>query len=167
MWWDEQAEAYQREHGGRSSAGPSRVGDSGSCPRASFGFSATWGARTCSSSAAARLSGRSCSRRRAPDLWLSTTRRSWDDGADRLDVTLRRDYFGLHRIELADSPVEFELPYGEWIRLFRASGFAVEELREIRPPEGAMSTYRSEQETAWARSWPMEQIWKVRKPLPT
>ena len=87
----------------------------------------------------------------------------WEEGADRLGSTLERDYFGLHRIELADSPVEFELPYGEWIRLFRASGLAVEDLREIRPPDGAVSTYRSEEETAWARRWPMEQIWKLRK----
>jgi len=56
-----------------------------------------------------------------------------------------------------------DLPYGEWIRLFRSAGLAVEELREIRPPEGATSTYRSAEETEWARRWPMEHIWKVRK----
>ena len=56
-----------------------------------------------------------------------------------------------------------DLPYGEWICLFRSEGLAVEELREIRPPEGATSTYRSAEETEWARRWPMEHIWKVRK----
>ena len=55
------------------------------------------------------------------------------------------------------------LPYGEWIRLFRAHGFAVEALIEMQPPDGAASTYRGRAETAWARRWPIEEIWKVRK----
>ena len=87
----------------------------------------------------------------------------WDDDGDRLTQTLQRDYFRLHRIESADGSVEFELPYGEWIALFRRSGLVVKELREIRPPADATSTYRTDEETAWARRWPMEQIWKVRK----
>lgn len=87
----------------------------------------------------------------------------WDPDADRMTTSLRRDYFGLHQIEDPDGYVEFELPYGEWIRLFRASGLTVEGLLEIRPPEDATSTYRLEEETAWARRWPMEQIWRVRK----
>ena len=39
----------------------------------------------------------------------------------------------------------------------------VEDLREIRPPPGAESTYRSAEDTEWARSWPMEQMWIARK----
>ncbi len=58
----------------------------------------------------------------------------------------------------------FNLPIGEWIRLFRRSGLVVEDLIEVRPPEGAESTYVDARTTAWARQWPMEQIWKVRKP---
>ena len=76
---------------------------------------------------------------------------------------LKIDYFGLHRLEEADGPVEFELPYGEWIGVFRANGLAVEELMEIRPPDAAVSTYRTAEDTEWARHWPMEQIWRVRK----
>jgi len=87
----------------------------------------------------------------------------WDDEADTVGQILRRDYFGLHRIEEGEGYVQFELPYGHWIALFRRCELAVEELREIRPPEGAVSTYRTAEETAWARRWPMEQIWKVRK----
>ena len=86
----------------------------------------------------------------------------WSD-EDRLEPELRRPYFGLHRFEWPDEPVEFNLPHGEWIRLFGANGFVVERLHEVQPPEGAPSTYRSPEETAWARKWPMEQIWKVRK----
>jgi SAM-dependent methyltransferase len=87
----------------------------------------------------------------------------WDKEADRMGTELKRDYFGLHRIEDAAGPIEYELQYGDWIRLFRENGFEIEELREIRPPEGAESTYRSPEETEWARSWPMEQIWIVRR----
>jgi SAM-dependent methyltransferase len=87
----------------------------------------------------------------------------WSAEENRMTTSLQRDYFGLHRLEQADGYVQFELPYGEWIRLFRRSGLAVEELREIEPPEGAVSTYRTEEETAWARRWPMEQIWRARK----
>jgi SAM-dependent methyltransferase len=87
----------------------------------------------------------------------------WDAAGDRLTTTLQRDYFGLHRIDDPDGYVEFELPYGEWIRLFRTNGLIVESLIETRPPEGATSTYRSSEEAAWARRWPMEQIWVARR----
>jgi SAM-dependent methyltransferase len=39
----------------------------------------------------------------------------------------------------------------------------VDELIEVRPPQGTESTYRTPAETEWARSWPLEEIWKVRK----
>ena len=87
----------------------------------------------------------------------------WNEPADRMEPVLQRDYFGLHRLEDADGPVQFELPYGEWVRLFRANGFEVEDLREIQPSKGAESTYRTAEETEWARSWPMEQIWVARR----
>jgi SAM-dependent methyltransferase len=87
----------------------------------------------------------------------------WDDKRDTVTRELRLDYFGLHRLEDEDGLVQFYLPYGEWIRLFRENGLAVEALREIQPPAGAESTYRGADETEWARHWPMEQIWSVRK----
>ena len=59
--------------------------------------------------------------------------------------------------------IEFTLPQGDWIRLFRVNGLVVERLHEVQPPEDTDSTYRDAEETAWARRWPMEQIWKVRK----
>ena len=81
---------------------------------------------------------------------------------DQLMPSMQRDYFGLHRID-EDASTVFNLPLGEWIALFRRSGFDVEDLLEVRPPEGALSTYRDARETAWARRWPMEQIWRLRK----
>ena len=89
----------------------------------------------------------------------------FDPDADTTEPELRRDLFGLHRIEWPgdDEPVEFNLPQGKWIELFLGNGFLIEDLVEVRPPEGVESTYRSPSETEWARRWPMEQIWKLRK----
>jgi SAM-dependent methyltransferase len=86
-----------------------------------------------------------------------------DDQVDEVVDRLCLEYFGLHRHDDPDGSVQFNLGYGDWIRLFGESGFTVEELIEIRPPEGAESTYRTPAETAWARRWPMEEIWKVRR----
>jgi SAM-dependent methyltransferase len=87
---------------------------------------------------------------------------SGTDG-DQIDATLKRDYFGLHRDEADDEAVNYTLPYGEWIRLFRTNGLAVEELIEPQPPADATSTYWDHSELAWARRWPSESIWKARK----
>jgi len=82
---------------------------------------------------------------------------------DGWDARLNRESFGLGRLDQPDGTVEFALPMGEWIRLFRAAGFALEDLLELRPPEGATSTFRDERALAWAQKWPLEHIWKVRK----
>jgi SAM-dependent methyltransferase len=76
---------------------------------------------------------------------------------------LRRPAFGLHRLEWPDDTgVEFHLTHGSWIRLLRENGFQIHELLELRPPEGA--TTRFPYVTAeWARQWPSEEVWKVRK----
>ena len=58
---------------------------------------------------------------------------------------------------------EFQLTYGDWIRLFRGNGFAVEDLIELRPPADADTTYVDYAPLDWARDFPAEHIWKVRK----
>ena len=58
----------------------------------------------------------------------------WPDAADRAGDRLVRDHFGMHRID--DDEVLFQLPYGEWTRLFRAHGFQILDLLEPRPPTG-------------------------------
>lgn len=85
-----------------------------------------------------------------------------DMRTDEIGQGLKNDYFGMYRLEW-DNEVNFQLPYGEWIRLFRKSGFLIEDLIETRPAVGVSSTYRNATEAAWARRWPMENIWKVRK----
>jgi ubiquinone/menaquinone biosynthesis C-methylase UbiE len=78
---------------------------------------------------------------------------------DETEHKLINDYFGMKRFEWVD----FQLPYGEWIRLFRRSNLIVEDLIETRPAPGVTSTYRNESENEWASHWPMENIWKLRK----
>jgi ubiquinone/menaquinone biosynthesis C-methylase UbiE len=76
---------------------------------------------------------------------------------------LVRDYFTLDAVEEEDGAVSFVLPYGAWIKLFRGAGLAVEDLIEIKPPEGATTTYEGYVSLAWARRWPAEQIWRLRR----
>jgi len=85
---------------------------------------------------------------------------------DRISSRLLYDYFGLHRVEYPDE-VNFQLPYGRWIRLFRDHGLVVEDLLEIPPRRDARTTYLTKSAAEWARQWPMEVIWRVRKPATT
>ncbi len=85
-----------------------------------------------------------------------------DVQTDQLTDHLINDYFGMRYLEWEDE-VNFQLPYGEWIRLFRRSGFIVEDLIETQPASDATSTYRDAPDLAWARRWPIENIWKLRK----
>jgi SAM-dependent methyltransferase len=83
---------------------------------------------------------------------------------DPVQNRLLRDYFGLHRIEWPEEPptVQFALGYGDWIRLLRANGFVVEDLLEVRAPEGATTRYLWA-DVDWARRWPSEEVWRARK----
>jgi hypothetical protein len=76
---------------------------------------------------------------------------------------LLRDYFGLHRLEWStDGSVEFTLPIGEWIRLFRASRLEVLDLIELRAPADGVTRYPFVT-AAWANRWPSEEIWRLRR----
>jgi SAM-dependent methyltransferase len=75
-----------------------------------------------------------------------------------------RDYFDMHRFEWPDEiDVEFHLTHGDWVKLFRANGFAVENLVEVRAPAGAPPNRWPFVTAEWARRWPSEEIWHVRK----
>ena len=82
---------------------------------------------------------------------------------DRAEERLVIDYFGMHRVPVLDGTISFQLPYGEWTQLFRSCGLVIEELIEPRPDEGATSTYADAEDLRWARRWPWECIWRVRK----
>jgi SAM-dependent methyltransferase len=79
------------------------------------------------------------------------------------DEKLVRDYFSSYRVEFGgDAGVEFHLTHGQWVRLLRANGFAVENLIELRPQRGAKPRYEFVP-LKWARRWPSEEIWVARK----
>jgi SAM-dependent methyltransferase len=89
---------------------------------------------------------------------------AWAAGAEHPSDRLARNYWEqLRRLEEPGEPISFQLQYGEWIALFRANGLLVESLRELRPPADATSSYRDETDRAWARQWPMEHIWRLRR----
>ncbi len=80
---------------------------------------------------------------------------------------LQRPYFGAHRFDWANVPVdpggvEFNLTFEAWIDLFRRTGFVVEGFREPRPAPGEADT-RFFVAREWATAWPSEQVWFLRK----
>ena len=85
----------------------------------------------------------------------------WDDEREAVGDEARNNYFETRGFE-GDDAVDFQLPYGEWVRLFRANGFVVEDLIELRPPPDARTSYDLVT-LEWARRLPAEHIWKARK----
>jgi len=76
---------------------------------------------------------------------------------------LLRPAFGMYRIEWpGEHGVEFHLSHGDWLRLLRQSGFEVEDLIEVRAPDGATDRHRHVT-LEWAQKWPAEEIWKARR----
>jgi hypothetical protein len=90
-----------------------------------------------------------------------------DDEDAPAGTELKRSYFGPRRWDHEEDGErwsDFQLTYGGWIRLFREHGFSVEDLIELRPEEDtASTTYGGYASIEWARRFPAEQIWKVRK----
>lgn len=72
------------------------------------------------------------------------------------------DYFGMRSFDDGDS-ISFNLPYGDWVRLFRSSGFQIEDLIEPQPGPQATSSYRNANDLTWSRRWPSESIWRLRR----
>jgi len=98
-----------------------------------------------------------------PWIWVA-----WGDQEEDLPASreMRSDYYGMRSIDVADPSwrtTEFQLTYGDWIRLFRANDLVVEDLIELRPPADATTTYDDYAPLEWARAFPAEHIWKVRK----
>ncbi len=94
-----------------------------------------------------------------PFIWVA-----WGNSDEPPTDVMRGSYFEHRSVDSNDPEwltTEFQLTYGDWIRLFRSNGLAIEDLIELRPPEGATSTY--DWPVEWARKYPAEHIWKVRK----
>ena len=89
---------------------------------------------------------------------------AWDPERERVSRRLRRPYFGMRWFDdgAGEGTVDVQLPYGEWIRCFRRNGLVVDDLIELRAPKHARTTY-VDFDARWARRWPAEQVWVVRK----
>ncbi len=88
------------------------------------------------------------------------------DGSD-VTFNLERPYFGMGRldwtgVEIEPGGISFCLTTPDWMRLFRDSGFTIENFVEIQAPQSAegKSFFVSAE---WARLYPSEQLWTVRK----
>ena len=86
----------------------------------------------------------------------------YDARSDRQRDRLRRDYHGAGMFDWGDGTVDFHRTYGGWIRCFRDHGFVVDDLIELVPSKDATTTYDFVP-LEWARRWPAEEIWVVRK----
>lgn len=76
---------------------------------------------------------------------------------------LLRPAFDTYRMEWpGESGVEFHPSHGEWIRILTRAGLEIEDLVEVRPPEGATTRYPFVT-LEWARRWPSEEVWKARR----
>ncbi len=108
-----------------------------------------------------RFGGRFVFNISTPFIWVC-----WGEDEAPAGRELRRSYFALGRDEHEDDggrSIEWQLPYGEWIRLFRSNGLVVDDLIELRPSAGATTTYDGYAPLEWARAYPGEHVWKLRR----
>jgi SAM-dependent methyltransferase len=77
---------------------------------------------------------------------------------------LQSPQFGMHRFEWPEGGVEFHPPHGLLIDLLRENGFELERLIELQAPAVAETHgYYAYVTAEWARKWPAEEIWVLRK----
>ncbi|GAA1998659.1 class I SAM-dependent methyltransferase [Microbacterium pumilum] len=89
------------------------------------------------------------------------------DGSYPITRRLERPYFGSHRLDWRDAVddpggIEFTLTFSEWIKLFVGTGFEIVDLIEIQAPADATGS-RSGISADWARDFPNEHVWTLRK----
>lgn len=77
--------------------------------------------------------------------------------------SLQRPQRGLGKLTWEDTgETEFHAPAGELIDILGASGFVVERLIELYPPDAAETHEYYKYVTAeWAKQWPAEEIWRA------
>jgi len=65
-----------------------------------------------------------------------------------------------YRVRWPGGGIEFHPSHGDWVRLLRTSGFAVEAMREVyAPPEGGDHPFYEIVSGSWAARWPAEELW--------
>ena len=80
--------------------------------------------------------------------------------------SLQRPQLGLNRMDWLDThETEFQLGHGDLIRLLRTSGFEILDMVEIFASADAVKHpfYGEYVSVEWARKWPSEEMWRVRK----
>ena len=93
---------------------------------------------------------------------IRTNCRAWEADSDGYQLRNGRQ---LNRWDRLGWGV-WDVGYGDWIRLFRSSGFEVENLIEIRPDvhRGKRdTTYEGYLDWEWACDYPGEHVWCLRK----
>lgn len=87
-----------------------------------------------------------------------------DDPDAAIGTTLLQPMFDAGAFDWGDGTIDFQMLHADWIRLFRAHGFVIEDLLALRPAPGAATGYEGFADPDWVQRWPAEEIWKVRKP---
>jgi ubiquinone/menaquinone biosynthesis C-methylase UbiE len=88
---------------------------------------------------------------------------TWNPVKGRPTRRLHRTYDDLGRQDFGEGTIDWVLGPGEWVRLLRAHGFDIEDLRELRPARGMTTTYGVFAPPSFARRWPVEWIWTTRR----
>jgi SAM-dependent methyltransferase len=86
-----------------------------------------------------------------------------EDPDAAVTTELQQPMFGARAFDWGDGTIDFQMLHSDWIRLFRSHGFEILELLELRPPADAATGYDGFADVDWARRWPSEEIWRVRK----
>jgi hypothetical protein len=67
---------------------------------------------------------------------------SFPDRSARAGDRLVRPYFGMHETDTpAFGTTEFQLPYGQWVRVLHEAGFTLVRLEELQAPVGASTPW--------------------------
>jgi SAM-dependent methyltransferase len=76
---------------------------------------------------------------------------------------LVRPQRALNRVRWPGGGTEFHPGHGDWIRVLSRNGFVVEALHELYAPDGSTTPdYYDIATAAWARRWPVEDLWAAR-----
>lgn len=68
-----------------------------------------------------------------------------------------------YRVHWSGGGVEFHPSHGDWVRLLRRAGFAVEALHELyAPADAADHPFYEIVSAEWAARWPAEELWVAR-----
>lgn len=86
---------------------------------------------------------------------------TWDPRRRRQSRRLHAPWRARWTVDSGEGTVDVVWSHGEWIRGLRDHGLEVDDLVELRAPDGATTTYEDFVPARWARRWPAEEIWCV------